>query len=79
MEDIDEVKSYVNQLNKKEQKALNAAVSAIYFHDSSDYLQGLFAVVEALVEDNEKVDDFAYYDSYDRFPNLYKIINEESE
>lgn len=46
----------IQSLTKKEQEALKAAVSVLYFEDSSDYANGLWEVVRAIIG-NELVDD----------------------
>lgn len=48
-----------NVLSDHAKEALNAALKSIYFNDSSDYLSGLWEVVEHLLESNlpEDADD----------------------
>ena len=50
-------------------KALNAAVSAIYFNDSSDYLQALYTVVRELTSGNDLLMNSENIDK------LYKELN----
>ena len=39
----------LNELSDKEKKALEEAISVLYFNDSSDYITGLWAVVRAIL------------------------------
>lgn len=41
----------VNSLTEKERKALNEAVSVLWLSDSSDYINGLWDIVQTIVGD----------------------------
>lgn len=51
------IKEKLSALSNRELQALNESVSVLYFNDSSDYVNGLWGVVDALLGDSLD-DDF---------------------
>lgn len=62
----------IDSLSSREKSALSEAVSAIYFNDSSDYLNGLWGVVRELVGHNVVINEGFEVE------NLYDLLNPES-
>jgi hypothetical protein len=50
-----EALNMISDLTKKEKNALKEAVTVLYLNDRSDYINGLWDVVRAII--GEKVDD----------------------
>lgn len=42
----------INQLSEREKQAINAALAVIHLNDSSDYINGLWEVLRALLGEN---------------------------
>ena len=61
----------IDSLSERERSALEPAVSAIYFTDSSDYLSGLWDVVSAIVGNN-----IVRNEGFD-IRGLYDLLNTE--
>jgi hypothetical protein len=57
--------------NDDSKNALNAAVSAIYFNDSSDYLRALYTVVRSLTGVNE------LFTKSENIDKLFRELNPE--
>lgn len=58
MKSNDEVSKAISQLTEKERNALKEAVLVLYLADSSDYINGLWEVVRAIMGD--KMEDEAF-------------------
>lgn len=60
------ISKMANSLTDKERKALYAAISVLWLNDSSDYINGLWEVVRAIVGDEIfDNDDFNINTMYD--------------
>lgn len=55
----EEIRTIVEELTDKERNALKEAVSVLYLNDSSDYINGLWDVVRAIVGEKVEDDDFS--------------------
>jgi len=65
MNNNDEVSKELSLLTEKERKALKEAVLVLYLADSSDYINGLWDVVRAII--GEKVEEESF--------SLEKVLN----
>lgn len=52
-----EIDKIINSLTMKEKEVLIEAISPLYFEDRSDYIRGLWDIVNVLIGDRVNVDD----------------------
>jgi hypothetical protein len=63
----------IGSLTEKEKEALKAAASVIYLNDRSDYINGLWDVIKAIVGDK------LYEDDEFGVEKIVKILDQEEE
>lgn len=63
------IKEVLSTLSGREKRALKEAVSVIYLNDSSDYINGLWGVIDALIGD--------YLDDEYSVDELKEMLNTE--
>lgn len=65
------IKEVLSTLSGREKRALKEAVSVIYLNDRSDYINGLWGVIEALIGD--------YLDDEYSVDELKRILDDEED